>query len=209
MARNAILLIAGLLAGCTVARDPEKNVPASTMFHEIQSIIAKQLGKSAAEIDPDRTFAATGADDLDLVEITMEVEEKFQILIKDESLMHAANITDANALCDKLTVRKFAAVAEQSPKQPPPQSSAEVPDDGALKESQVGTFGVLSQRPNPKGLVLVFVPSLEQLMQVQEQRLGRRLDEREVEELRQKAPVIALPQEMADRVNREKSKREK
>ncbi len=177
------------------------------MLDSIQSIIAGQLGKPASEIDPDQTFAAIGADDLDLVEITMEVEDTFGIAIHDDSLVNAAHATTANALCSQLTVRTFAAVAEESPKQPPPESISDIHDDAVLRKSQVGTFGDLSQLPNPGGLVLVFIPSLEELTKIQEEHLGRKLDGSEVDKLRQNAAVIAIPKEMANQLKRQKSQR--
>lgn len=177
------------------------------MLPDIQSIIARQLDKPVSEIDPDQTFAAIGADDLDLVEITMEVEDTFGIAIRHDSLVDAANAAGANTLCNQLTVRTFAAVAEESPKQPAPKTDSELQDDGILRESQVGTFGDLSELPNPEGFVLVFIPSLEELTRLQEQRLGRKLDDKEVDTLRRDAAVIALPQEMADQLKRRNSQR--
>ena len=177
------------------------------MLLNIQSIIAEQLGLKAADINPELTFAAIGADDLDLVEITMEVEDRFGIGISDDALVNASRTTDANSLCDHLTIRTFATVAEGAPKHPS-QRPSPVADDGTLRESQVGAFAELSKLPNPNGLVLVFVPSFEELTQIQEQRLGRDLDDAETEALLQKATVIALPQEMAAKLKQQKSERD-
>ena len=98
-------------------------------------------------------------------------------------------------------------MAEAAPKQPQEKPSP-VADDGILRESQVGAFGDLSKLPNPIGLVLVFNPSIEELTQIQEQRLGRVLDDAQIEALRQKAAVIALPQEMAEKLKQQKSARD-
>jgi acyl carrier protein len=177
------------------------------MLVDIQTVISEQLGLKAADVRPELTFASVGADDLDLVEITMEIEERFGIMISDDALVSAAGTSDANALCDHLTIRTFATVAEQAPKQPQ-QKPSSVAKDGTLHESQVGAFGELTKLPNPNGLVLVFIPGFDELTQIQEQRLGRTLDDAEIEALRQKAAVIALPQEMAQKLKQQKSERD-
>jgi acyl carrier protein len=212
-----MILVAIILTGCGAnnapdaqiqeAKAPNATKSATSMLPEIQSLIAEQLGKRATEIDPDQSFAALGADDLDLVEITMVVEDKFGITIDDDAFVKAAGVTDAKTICNELTVRAFAAVAEKSPKQPQRPRSPVVAT-GVLRESQVGVFGELSQLPNPDGLVLVFVPGLEALMQLQVQNLGRKLHDAEIEALRQKAVVIALPAEMADTMKALQSERD-
>lgn len=207
MTRLGLLLIGCVVAGCGLSRAPTATTPDSPMLVTIQSVIAEQLGLKATGVSPDLTFAAVGADNLDLVEITMEVEERFGIAISDDAFVNAAGTRDANSLCDHLTIRTFATVAVKAPKQPQ-QKPSPVADDGALHESQVGAFGDLSTFPNPNGLVLIFVPSFEELTQIQEQHLGRELDDAEITALRQKAAVIALPQEMAAKLKQQKSDRD-
>lgn len=112
MMRLALLLIACVVVGCGRSRGPETTTPDSPMLVNIQSIIAEQLGLKAADMNPALTFAAVGADDLDLVEITMQVEERFDIAISDDALVNAARTQDANSLCDHLTIRTFATIAK-------------------------------------------------------------------------------------------------
>ena len=206
MTRRALLLIAGIAAGCGAASDRDASTPEPSTLVEIQSIVADQLGLRTENVSPDLTFGAIGADDLDLVEITMDVEDKFGIAIHDDALVDAAGAKDANSLCDLLTIRTFASVAEKAPKQAEHQK-VHASDDGTLRESQVGLFEELSQLPNPDGHVLVFIPSVEELTELQEQRLGRKLDGSEIEVLRQKAVVIALPRKIADKVKQRKPER--
>lgn len=207
MTRLRLLLIACVVAGCSSSRGPEATTHDLPMLVNIRSIIADQLGLKAADVNPELTFAAVGADDLDLVEITMEVEDRFGITISDDALVNAAGARDANSLCDFLTIKTFATVAEKAPNQSQ-QKQSPVADDGSLRESQVGTFGELSKLPNPNELVLIFIPSFEELTQIQEQRLGRKINEAEIEALRQKAAVIALPQEMAAKLRQQKTERD-
>jgi acyl carrier protein len=202
--RTVLVIIACFQAGCNPAREPETKAIPSQMLLDLQSIIAKQLGKNAADVNPDLTFAALGADELDLVEITMEVEDTFGIGIRIESLATASGISGAETLCSRLTVRAFATVAESSPKQSLRAAQSKTADSGTLQESQVGKFSELSQLPNPNGLVLVFIPRLEELIKISEQRLGRKMDVDEIETLRQNAAVIALPPQMAEKLNRDK-----
>lgn len=51
------------------------------MLADIQLVVAEQLDLRANDVNPEQTFASVGADDLDLVEITMEVEDRFGIAI--------------------------------------------------------------------------------------------------------------------------------
>ena len=207
ISRLVILLIACGIAGCGPSQTTGRTTPNSQMLVDVQSIVAEQLGLRTADVNPELTFAGIGADDLDLVEITMEVEDRFGIMISDDALMRAAGIRDTDSMCANLTIQKFATVAESAPKQPQDKAQP-VTDDGTLRESQVGTFDELTKRPNPEGLVLVFVPSFEELIQLQQQHLGRELDDTEIETLRQKAAVIALRQEMAEKLKQQKSDRD-
>jgi len=177
------------------------------MLTVVQSIVAKQLNKRPTEVKPSLTFAQLGADDLDLVEITMEVEETRGITIQDDDLLKIAGITKAEDLCMRLTISDFTKVAESAQPYPKQPTKNEV-NDGNLRESQVGVYGELSRLPNPKGLVLVFVPSFEDAKRLSEERLGRVMNDDELESLKQKSAVIALPPEMADKLSQIKAARQ-
>lgn len=51
---------------------------------EVKSILAKQFGKTVEEISDDLDLETLGADSLDTVEIVMELEHHFQIVIEEE-----------------------------------------------------------------------------------------------------------------------------
>ncbi len=204
--------IAGLLfpsvVGCR-ENVPKTSSLKSSLPLEIRSIIGKQLHKEPDGLRPDNTFAALGADDLDVVEITMAVEEKLGIQIDDRELSKAAGIASDDNLCHRLTLEAFAAVASAAPKQlPQKQRKRFVLSANELNEAQVGSFGELSKKPNPNGYVLVFVPSLETLVAQSEQQLGRPISEEERYQLKAKAVVIALPPASAEKVKQEQAKRQ-
>ncbi|MAT70782.1 MAG: hypothetical protein CMJ58_14805 [Planctomycetaceae bacterium] len=197
MTRSLAALVVCLFIGCSSQETSDADVSTQPLLRDIQTIVAQHLGKTATHVDPDLTFAALGADDLDLVEITMTVEDELGISIRDDSLIEAAGADDTQILSDYLTVRAFASVAATAPKQAQGQTD-QVVGDGNLRESQVGVFSELSRLPNPNGLVLVFVPRFEEVVALQEDRLGRDLDEAEIEDLRESAAVIALPPELVE-----------
>ena len=87
------------------------------MLANVQAIVAEQLGLKTADVKPESTFSCLGADDLDFVEIVMVVEDRFGIVISDDALVSAAGTDDSGALCDRLTVRTIATIAEAAPKQ--------------------------------------------------------------------------------------------
>ncbi|MBI2441213.1 MAG: acyl carrier protein [Lentisphaerae bacterium] len=187
-----------LITGC--GRNP--------LLSDIQRIAAEQLNKAPAEMTLTSTFSALGADDLDVVEITMTVEDKMGITIQDSDLAKAAGTSPDQNLAEHLTLHEFAGVAASSPKgQRRRHNAPQESDDGTLREAQVGPYAELSKRPNPKGYVLVFVPSFEVLAQSMEQKLGRTMADSERDALKAKAAVIALPPAMADDMKRKQAER--
>ena len=178
------------------------------MLPEIQEIAAKQLKKSPAEMNPKSTFATLGADDLDVVEITITVEDKMGITIQDDELAKAAGTSPDQNLAGKLTLDAFARVVASAPKEYRAQPRGPTgPDDGTLRESQVGPYGELSKRPNPRGYTLVFIPTFDVLLAGMEQKSGRTMTDLERDELKAKAAVIALPAAMAAEMERKQKER--
>ena len=53
---------------------------------ELLSIVGDQLGQPIESIEDDATFTSLGADSLDMVEMIMRVEEKFEIQIDDNEI---------------------------------------------------------------------------------------------------------------------------
>ncbi|GAA9589326.1 acyl carrier protein [Helicobacter pylori] len=65
------------------------------LFEDIQAVIVKQLNVDAAQVTPEAEFVKDlGADSLDVVELTMELEEEFDIEIPDEQAEKIVNVGD-------------------------------------------------------------------------------------------------------------------
>ena len=66
------------------------------ILDDVKEVVAEQLGVNADEIKEDSKFVEDlGADSLDVVELVMALEEKFDIEIPDESAESIATVTDA------------------------------------------------------------------------------------------------------------------
>ena len=206
--RIALVTVVCLCWGCGGAPETEPRPGSSAMLREIQSIVGKQLGIKPVDVRPDATFTAMGADDLDFVEIILEVEDTLSVAISDDALIQAAGVSKADVLCDRLTIRDFATVVEAAPEQAARVAIQEPDDGGVLRENQVGTHGDLSQLPNPHGLILVFVPDFKDLVRLSEQRLGRKMEADEIDALRQRAAVVALPPDQAEQFESARARRE-
>jgi acyl carrier protein len=205
MKQPFIIALLVLSAGCGPT-PPRPHMSNPNLLEAITKIAADHLGKVPDEIHLDDTFADSGADDLDLVEITMAVEDQMGITISDDELVKAAGTTSDKDLAAHLTIRAFAIVADAAPKQSMKKvTAAGAKDDGTLREAQVGVFGELNKLPNPNGYVLIFIPSLEVLIAQSEQKLGRQMTEDERDAIRLRSAVIALNPEMAEEMKRKQA----
>jgi acyl carrier protein len=81
-------------------------------------VLAKQLGKNPAEINTGRSLKDLGADELDLVEATMALEEELHISIADAALVTASGSSKREDLLSGLTVEKLAAVVAEANRTP-------------------------------------------------------------------------------------------
>ncbi len=65
------------------------------LFEDIQAVIAGQLNVDATQVTPEAEFVKDlGADSLDVVELIMALEEKFDIEIPDEQAEKIVNVGD-------------------------------------------------------------------------------------------------------------------
>ena len=66
------------------------------ILDEVKEVVAEQLGVNGDEIKEDSKFVEDlGADSLDVVELVMALEEKFDIEIPDEAAEKIATVADA------------------------------------------------------------------------------------------------------------------
>jgi len=66
------------------------------LFDEVKEVVVEQLGVSADEVKEESKFVEDlGADSLDVVELVMALEEKFDIEIPDEDAEKIATVSDA------------------------------------------------------------------------------------------------------------------
>ncbi|NKQ41304.1 MAG: acyl carrier protein [Sulfurovum sp.] len=66
------------------------------IMDDVKEVVAEQLNVSADEIKEESKFVEDlGADSLDVVELVMALEEKFDIEIPDEDAEKIATVSDA------------------------------------------------------------------------------------------------------------------
>ena len=92
-----------------VAVDPAVS---SETVSSVSAIAAAQVGVDVAEIQPSTSLHDLGADELDIVELVMELEEEFDVPIPNEVITDAAGSDDWVAGSDKLTMRRLAEIVE-------------------------------------------------------------------------------------------------
>lgn len=68
----------------------------------LQTIVANQLDIEESEVTPPKEFVADlGADSLDVVEIVLGIEEKFEVAIPDEDLENLITVGDMVSYLDE------------------------------------------------------------------------------------------------------------
>ena len=89
----ALLLLCG---GCG-------SQPAKPTVERVRSEVAKVLKKDAAKVDVAKPLVAQGADELDIVEIVMALEETFKVKIPDGALGKTVGEASKTLTVQKLT----------------------------------------------------------------------------------------------------------
>jgi acyl carrier protein len=80
----------------------------------IIAILAEQFGKKPEEIKSSTSLKDLGADELDLVEVVMELEEEFHVGIEDGAIAKAAGVEGADKMLAALTPTKLAALVAEA-----------------------------------------------------------------------------------------------
>jgi acyl carrier protein len=65
------------------------------ILQEVTTIVSKKLNIAPERVTPDATLESLGADSLDLVEIIINCEERFNVAISDQDAQH---LTDVNSV---------------------------------------------------------------------------------------------------------------
>ena len=203
MQKSIAILALALSLGCSQSAERIHNAVDAPMIDEIKAVIASHFGRTADSIDSNATFAELGGDDLDLVEITMDVEDKLKVTVGDERLVAETGSSSANDLCHRLTVAAFARVASTAPESEAAPLDRKPGPNGKLDESQVGPYGELAKLPNPNEFKLVFIPNFDDVQRFKAEEMGRDLTDSEIETLRDASVVIALPATVAAKMSRQ------
>lgn len=73
------------------------------VFDDVKSVVVEQLNVNEGEVKPESKFVDDlGADSLDVVELIMALEEKFEIEIPDEDAEKIVTVGDVVAYIEKL-----------------------------------------------------------------------------------------------------------
>ena len=73
------------------------------LFDEVKEVIVEQLNVAPEEVKPDAKFVEDlGADSLDVVEMIMALEEKFEIEIPDSDAEKIQTVQDAVDYIEKI-----------------------------------------------------------------------------------------------------------
>lgn len=72
------------------------------VFDDVKAVVVEQLNVNEGEVKPESKFVDDlGADSLDIVELVMALEEKFEIEIPDEDAEKIATVGDVVAYIEK------------------------------------------------------------------------------------------------------------
>ena len=72
------------------------------MFDDVKAVVVEQLNVNEGEVKPESKFVDdSGADSLDVVELVMALEEKFEIEIPDEEAEKIQTVGDVVAYIEK------------------------------------------------------------------------------------------------------------
>jgi acyl carrier protein len=78
------MMVLGLLAGAAPAGDAP--IPLNEIVIRVRAQVAGVLNKRPTDVAMGRALAAQGADELDIVEIIMALEEEFHVTIPDDAV---------------------------------------------------------------------------------------------------------------------------
>jgi len=104
--------------GCSQSAAPPTPQSQSATSNEgtalqICRIAAELFGLNASDIKPSTSLGDLGADDLDVVELIMELEDRFDVSIPDKAITDVTGIDNWQAGINRLTMAKLADIVDQ------------------------------------------------------------------------------------------------
>jgi len=127
MTLRHITFLLGLTAlacvGCSqTATAPTRQSPSAehdqSTVVQVCRITAELLGVNSADVEPSTSLGDLGADELDIVELVMELEEHFDVFITDEAIGEVTGDEQWQAGADKLTMSKLAEIVDEGKRGP-------------------------------------------------------------------------------------------
>lgn len=76
--------------------------PFNELEEKIQKLLVDILGVEPEKVTPEATLEDAGADSLDVVELEMELEDRFHIEVPDKALNVTSTFADLVALVERL-----------------------------------------------------------------------------------------------------------
>lgn len=122
MTRRSLILAMAVLAGCSAKVDPtvptgpgSKADASDPVQTAVRDLIVEQLAVDRSKVDMNRPIGdpPLGADELDLVELIMEIEEHFDVSIPDEELEKISG-AQATALPSRITPAHLVTLVKQA-----------------------------------------------------------------------------------------------
>ena len=98
-----LLMICVLSSGCGGKQQKQTRSSSQSPVERVRLEVAGILGKKAGDIDISKPLTEQGADELDIVEIVMALEEAFKVEIPDSAIGETVSEVSKTLTVEKLT----------------------------------------------------------------------------------------------------------
>ena len=98
-----LLMIGVLSSGCGSKQQKQTQSSPQSPVERVRLEVAGILGKKAGDIDISKPLTEQGADELDIVEIVMALEEAFKVEIPDSAIGETVSEVSKTLTVEKLT----------------------------------------------------------------------------------------------------------
>jgi acyl carrier protein len=112
-----VVLVFSLAAalGCS-STTPAPSVSSDPVLAKVCEITSEQMGVNASRVTGQTSLADLGADELDVVELVMELEDEFKITIPDDAIAKVSGNDKSEIDAKKLTMAKLAEIVRGAKK---------------------------------------------------------------------------------------------